>query len=76
MGAEEASKPEDFITALADLQRECGADGLKMSGCGTAPYEFEKMAKNAMDSMCWLFVNGRVELPIEDCAEIYKKSYR
>lgn len=76
MGMTEASKPEDFLTALANLQRECGVDGLKMSDYGITPDEFEKMAKNAMDSMCWLFVNDRVELSVEDCVEIYAKSYK
>ena len=76
MGMEDASKPEDFLTALAGLQRECGVDGLKMSDYGITPDEFEKMAKNAMDSMCWLFVNDRLELSVEDCVEIYRKSYK
>lgn len=76
MGMDDASKPEDFLTALANLQRECGVDGLKMSDYGITPDEFEKMAKNAMDSMCWLFVNDRVELSVEDCVEIYRKSYK
>ena len=76
MGMTEASKPEDFLTALANLQRECGVDGLKMSDYCITPDEFEKMAKNAMDSMCWLFVNDRVELSVEDCVEIYAKSYK
>ena len=76
MGMTEASKPEDFLTALANLQRECGVDNLKMSDYGITPDEFEKMAKNAMDSMCWLFVNDRVELSVEDCVAIYAKSYK
>ena len=76
MGMTEASKPEDFLTVLANLQRECGVDDLKMSDYGITPDEFEKMAKNAMDSMCWLFVNDRIELSVEDCVEIYTKSYK
>lgn len=76
MGMDDASKPEDFLTALANLQRECGVGDLKMSSYGITPDEFEKMAKNAMDSMCWLFVNDRVELSVEDCVEIYRKSYK
>lgn len=76
MGMDDASKPEDFLTALANLQRECGVGDLKMSSYGITPGEFEKMAKNAMDSMCWLFVNDRVELSVEDCVEIYRKSYK
>ena len=76
MGMDDASKPEDFLTALANLQRECSVGDLKMSSYGITPDEFEKMAKNAMDSMCWLFVNDRVELSVEDCVEIYRKSYK
>lgn len=31
MGMKDASKPEDFLTALAQLQKACGVDNLKMS---------------------------------------------
>ena len=31
MGIPDAEKPEDFITALVDLQKACGVDDLKMS---------------------------------------------
>lgn len=37
MGIEDASKPEDFITALVKLQEECGVADLKMSDYGIAP---------------------------------------
>ena len=76
MGMTEASKPEDFLTALANLQRECGVDGLKMSDYCITPTNLRRWRKNAMDSMCWLFVNDRVELSVEDCVEIYAKSYK
>ncbi len=76
MGMEEAEKPEDFLTALAKLQRECGVADLKMSDYGITPGEFEKMAENAMDSMGRLFANDPVELSIADCVKIYSESYK
>ena len=76
MGMTEASKPEDFLTALANLQRECGVDGLKMSDYGITPDEFEKFAKNAKDSMSFLFLNDRIQMSEADCISIYKASYK
>ena len=34
LGMKDASKPEDFITALLELQKACGVDDLKMSDYG------------------------------------------
>lgn len=76
MGVEKADKPEDFITALVDLQKRCGVADLKMSDYGITPDEFEKMAQNAKDTMERLFVNDRIKLSNEDCVAIYKASYR
>lgn len=76
MGMEEADKPEDFLAALAKLQRDCGVDGLKMSDYGITPDEFEKMAINAKDSMGWLFTCDRVDMSVEECVAVYGKSYR
>ena len=76
MGMENASKPQDFITMLAKLQKECGVDGLRMSDYGIRPEEFETLAKNAMDTMGFLFQCDRSQLSVADCVEIYKKSYR
>lgn len=76
MGMGDASKPQDFITMLAKLQKECGVDGLRMSDYGIRPEEFETLAKNAMDTMGFLFQCDRSQLSVADCVEIYKKSYR
>lgn len=76
MGMENADKPEDFLTALTKLQEECGVADLKMSDYGITRDEFEKMAKNAVDSMGWLFTCDPVELSVNDCVEIYEKSYK
>ena len=76
MGMENASKPEDFLTALAALQKACGVDTLKMSDYGISPDEFPTLAKNAMESMGGLFTMDRYDLTLEDCVSIYKNSYR
>ena len=76
MGMEDAGKPQDFITMLAKLQKDCGVDGLRMSDYGIRPEEFETLAKNAMDTMGFLFQCDRSQLSVADCVEIYKKSYR
>lgn len=76
MGHENASKPDDFIAALKKLQADCGVDNLKMSDYGINPSEFRKFAENAKDAMSFLFEFDRVKLSIEDCVDIYEKSYK
>lgn len=76
MGVQDADKPEDFITALVDLQRRCGVDELKMSDYGIKPAEFTKIAQIAMDTMGGLFAADRVQLSVEDCVSILQKSYK
>lgn len=76
LGKADASKPEDFLTALIDLQKACGVDQLKMSDYGITPDEFTKIAANAKETMGGLFISDRVPLSVEDCAEILKESYR
>lgn len=75
LGMAEASKPEDFITALVALQEACGVAHLKMSDYGITPGEFPAMAQNAADCMSFLFPNDRCELSIEDTVKIYTESY-
>ncbi|BAP60985.1 iron containing alcohol dehydrogenase [Methanococcus maripaludis KA1] len=76
MGMEYATEPMDFIKMLVKLQEECGVSDLKMSDYGITPEEFEKMAKNAMDTMGMLFTCDRAQLSIEDCVSIYSASYK
>ena len=47
MGVENAARPEDFIGALVQLQKDCGVDGLKMSDYGIQPDECMTLAKGA-----------------------------
>lgn len=76
MGIEDATKPQDFITALTNLQNACGVGDLKMSDYGITPDEFVTLANNAKDSMGGLFTVDRYDLTIDDCVSIYKNSYK
>lgn len=75
LGKSDATKPEDFLTALADLQKACGVYGLKMSEYGIKPEEFGTLADNARSAMGGLFSGDRTDLSKEDCIRIYERSY-
>ena len=76
LGFNDAQKPQDFITALVNLQKACGVDELKMSDYGISENEFTEMAVNAQDCMSFLFNFDRIKLSIEDCVSIYHNSYK
>ena len=76
LGMETAEKPEDFLTALYELQKACGVADLKMSDYGLHPEEFPALAKNARATLGRLFASDPVPLSDEDCVAIYEKSYR
>lgn len=76
MGRPQATKPDEFLTALSDLHKACGVDGLNMSDYDISPDEFPKMAENAKDAMGYLFANDRMDLTIADSIKIYQESYR
>jgi len=75
MGMEDAKEPMDFITMLVKLQKDCGVADLKMSDYDINPQEFEAMAKNAKDTMGFLFKCDRSELSVDECVDIYRESY-
>lgn len=76
MGIPDADKPEDFITALVQLQKICGVDDLKMSDYGITENEFMTLAVNARETMGGLFLANPCEMSDEECAGIFEKSYR
>ncbi len=76
LGLENASKPEDFITALKNLQIACGVENLKMSDYGIKPEDMTKFANIVKTDMIGNFRNDPCELTIADCEEIYTKSYK
>ena len=71
-----AEKAEDFLTALARLQKDCGVDGLKMSDYGFAKEEAMALAVNARKTMGGLFLANPCEMTDEDCASVFERAYR
>ncbi len=76
MGMPEATKPEDFLTALTRLQEACGVAGLKMSDYGITPGEFGTLARNTREVMGIMFTSDRVQMSDEDIVRIYQESYK
>jgi alcohol dehydrogenase len=76
LGKENATEPMDFVKELAELQKACGVDNLKMSDYGFKKEEFPEMAKKAKDTMGGLYAADRVELSVEETIGIYERSYR
>lgn len=76
LGKTDANDPMDFVSALVNLQESCGVADLKMSDYGITQDEFDKMAKNARDTMGGLFEMDPLPMTHEDCIEIYRKSYK
>lgn len=76
MGMKDASKPEDFLTALAVLQKACGVDNLKMSDYGFTRDECDTLARNARETMGGLFAANPCEMTHEDCTAIFEKAYK
>lgn len=76
LGKDDAQKPEDFITALVDLQKACDVDNLKMSDYGITPDEFSDMATNAIEVMGGLVACDRQPLTHDEIVEILHQSYK
>ena len=76
LGHTDASKPEDFITALADLQKCCNVSELRLSGYGVQQSDFGKYADNAIETMGGLFRVDPRSLSREDIIEILAESYK
>ena len=76
MGLPDADKPEDFLTALTQLQEACGVADLKMSDYGFAREEAMTLAVNARETMGGLFLANPCPLSDEACAGIFERAYR
>ena len=76
MGMPNADKPENFITALQQLQKDCGVDDLKMSDYGIQKDECMTLAVNARETMGGLFLANPCPMSDEECAGIFEKAYR
>lgn len=76
LGKADATKPEDFLTALHNLQVACGVDNLKMSDYGFTPDDFLPLAKNARATMGSLFACDPAPTTDEEIASIFAKAYK
>lgn len=76
MGIKQATKPQDFITALVGLQQACGVADLKMSDYGFDKSESMTLAKGARSMQGGLFLANPCPMTDQDCASIFDKSYR
>ncbi|MGO5029484.1 hypothetical protein [Candidatus Agathobaculum pullicola] len=74
LGHADAQKPQDFIAALADLQKRCNVSTLRLSGYGVRPEDFGKIADNAIDTMGGLFRVDPRPLLREDIIAIIAES--
>lgn len=66
----------DFVAALAELQKQCGVDGLKMSDYGMENGDFGKYADHAFADMGGLFRVDAKQLTKDDIIGILSRSYR
>ena len=76
MGRTQATKPEEFLTALQQLTEVCGVAALKMSDYGITKEEFPHMAAIAKTAMGFLFANDRLDITQEDCVAILTAAYK
>ncbi len=76
LGKADASKPEDFLSALRNLMTACNVAELKMSDYAISPDEFPRMAEDARATMPRLFACDRFDLTPHDALTIYSTSYR
>ncbi len=76
LGKADATKPEDFVTALVELQKACGVDNLAMSEYGITKDEIPAIAVKARDTMGGLFEVEPVEMTNEDVIDILEKSFK
>ena len=76
LGRTDATKPADFLDALAALQKACGVDALAMSDYGIRPEEFPGMVKLARSAVGMLFSCDPSELSDDDVLAILRASWK
>jgi len=67
---------DNFISALLDLQDACGVNDLKMSDYGIAENELNTVAKNARETMGFLYTVDPVPMTDAEAEAILRASYR
>ena len=75
LGKSDAERPEDFLTALDALQKECSVDGLALSSFGMSPEEFPALTRNARETMGGLFEVDPVAVSDGDVLEFLSDAF-
>lgn len=75
LGKSDSERPEDFLTALDALQKECSVDGLALSSFGMSPEEFPALTRNARETMGGLFEVDPVAVSDGDVLEILSDAF-
>ena len=75
LGKSDAERPEDFLTALDALQKECSVDGLALSSFGMSPEEFPALTRNARETRGGLFEVDPVAVSDGDVLEILSDAF-
>lgn len=76
MGYPQSNNPQDFVTALVELQKACGVADLKMSDYGFEKSECMTLAKAARNLQGGLYAANPCETSDEDIAGIFERSFR
>jgi alcohol dehydrogenase len=70
-----SNDPLDFVRVLADMQKACGVDRIKMSDWGIKETDLPHFVSNARTAMSGLFSIDPVAFDDEVFLNIYKKSF-
>lgn len=76
MGYPQSNNPQDFVTALVELQKACGVADLKMSDYGFEKSECMTLAKAARNLQGGLYAANPCGTSDEDIAGIFERSFR
>lgn len=76
LGQKDSTNPQDFVTALDELQVACEVNNLKMSDYGISEDEADKFVKNAKYTNGGMFESDPVKLTDEEYANIYRRSFK
>lgn len=76
LGNEAASKPQDFLDALIQMQKDCGVDALKMSDYGIMRDNFAAYADNAFENSGGMFRLDTYPFTKEEVIAMLEESYQ
>ena len=74
MGKADATRPEDFLEALAEMQQACGVDTLRLADYSVREEDCGKIAENAVVTMGGLFRADPRRLESGEIEDIIRES--